>query len=340
MDVNITLRLKNAGFHVQGTDGMFVYLEDPSCILRSFETFIEYAWIAITAITAMLLFGWALSYIRGAKIDSLFINLRNLVLIFGILSAVIPIVNVIYGDDIFAGGCRTIKVSTHEIEKILAAQKNKLATRNIDDLYEDFDIYDSAAMTNLDMPTEIPRGGTTSVSTSENSGEYFANMSDNNSNSTPRTISSTGRGAVSANASNKDVIYVGADGNRYRKTDGTRAWRNNNPGNIISSKFARENGAIGDAGGFAVFPDESTGMAAIGALLRTDKYNSLTVGGAIMRYAPPAENNTSAYQKKLSQLTNIPLNTPMRRLSDEQLQNVANAIRQIEGWKPGRETRI
>ena len=35
--------LKNSGFHGLRADAEFIYMEDPSCILRSFETFINYA---------------------------------------------------------------------------------------------------------------------------------------------------------------------------------------------------------------------------------------------------------------------------------------------------------
>ena len=49
--------LSNAGFRVLGTDGANLYIEDPSCILRSFQTFTEYAWIILTFITGMLIFG-------------------------------------------------------------------------------------------------------------------------------------------------------------------------------------------------------------------------------------------------------------------------------------------
>lgn len=157
MNIEMIFRLlKNAGFRVLGTDGVFIQLEDPSCILRSFETFINFAWITITAITALLLFGWAIAYIRGSKLDSFFINIRNLVLILGTLSAVKPIVNLIWGNDVFARGCKTITVSIAEVQKILDSQNAKLAKRNENDLYEDFSIYDSGSNEIQMEQNEIP----------------------------------------------------------------------------------------------------------------------------------------------------------------------------------------
>ena len=118
--------LANSGINVIGSDSVSVYIEDPSCILRGFETFIEYAWIIITTITGVLLFGWAISMIRGAKND-IFTNLRNLLIMFATLSMVIPIVNVIWGDDLFARGCKTIAVSIDDVNTLLDARNRKLS---------------------------------------------------------------------------------------------------------------------------------------------------------------------------------------------------------------------
>ena len=147
--------LTNSGFHNVRVDPDFVYMEDPSCILRSFETFAHYAWIAILVLTGFMLTGWAISMIRGAKNDFL-TNLRNLIIIFGVLSIAKPMMNVIYGDDLFAHGCRTITVPMTEMNRLLDARNSKLKTHDEFDLYEDFDIYDSGA-TYADVPIhEVP----------------------------------------------------------------------------------------------------------------------------------------------------------------------------------------
>jgi len=119
------------------------------------------------------------------------------------------------------------------------------------------------------------------------------------------------------------------------RSGGTRAWRNNNPGNIEAGQFTRAHGAIGSDGRFAVFPDEATGMAAIVALLRTDRYIHLTVADAITRYAPPNENDTTAYVAALAKRTGIAPTTMLDTLDDAGLRQVALAIRHIEGWHAG-----
>ena len=133
--------LKNSGINVLGANSSSVFIEDPSCILRGFETFIEYAWVIITTVTGVLVFGWAVSLIRGAKND-IFMNLRTLIIMFATLSLVVPIVNMIWGDDLFARGCKRIAISTNDLNTLLDARNKKLKGAS-GDIYEDLDIYDS-----------------------------------------------------------------------------------------------------------------------------------------------------------------------------------------------------
>lgn len=333
MEIQTILRLlKNSGFYILGTDESFIYLEDPSCILRSFETFIEYAWLAITCITGLLLFGWAISLIRGIKIE-IFSNLRNLIIMFGVLSAIIPIVNMIWGDDLFAKGCRTIKVSINEVNELINTRNLELSKKNGDDLYEEINIYDSGVKEYENTMDVLPHEQTYSESplmVPDVPEEVEVSIGTNFLGS--RTTSNK---LKSAKESGKDVIYFNVDGTAHKRTGGSRAWRNMNPGNIIYSEFAKNMGAIGEAGGFAVFPDEETGMKAIYELLRSKNYNKLTIAGAISRYAPPSENDTNAYHRQIQKLTGLSINKRMSDLNDIELSRVANAIKQIEGWKTG-----
>lgn len=148
---------------------------------------------------------------------------------------------------------------------------------------------------------------------------------------TPDTI------AINAVASKYDVVYTHANGGQVKRTGGTRAWRNNNPGCLRYSEFTVAQGAIGHAGGFAVFPDEATGMQAICALLQSDAYKNLTIYQAIFKYAPPHENDTDNYNVSMQKITGMPTTTQLSGLNDNQIMNVARAIRKIEGWAPGHE---
>lgn len=405
--------LSNAGFRVLGTDGANLYIEDPSCILRSFQTFTEYAWIILTFITGMLIFGWAISMIRGAK-NNIFMNLRNLTIMFGTLAATGAILNMIYGGDLFARGCQTVAVDIDTVNEMLDMRQKKMSSQQTD-LYESIDIYDSGVVRAnvtandtdddngntsadntvigdkisipddaddkfipisqklsdtdkdklLDILRRAPDGALTiprdQIKTDDdvfnklpNGGLPIENIpsvdelrdrlmpapsqrdatANNPSAHHPNTISE--QEYTSAVALGRDVVYTTADGRRVRRTGGTRAWRNLNPGNIRYSEFSRNAGAIGQAGGFAVFPDEETGTRAISSLLRGQSYNNLTIARAITRYAPPSENNTAAYHRRIQQITGLNINRRISDLSDGELSRVVDAIRAIEGWEAGR----
>ncbi|MBQ6735922.1 MAG: hypothetical protein IJQ90_00330 [Alphaproteobacteria bacterium] len=143
---NIQNILERSGLRVTGIDTNFIYIEDPSCILRGFETFLGYAWDVLLLITVFLIMGWGISMIRGAKND-IINNMKNLILIFGILTVVPLILNLVYGGDLIGRGCKTLKVSVGEINEILAARAQ---TKSLDaSLYEDIDIYDSGPNSGL-----------------------------------------------------------------------------------------------------------------------------------------------------------------------------------------------
>lgn len=325
MDAETILRLlKNSGYYGLRTDGASIFMEDPSCVLRSFETFIEYAWVFIVCITVVLLFGWAMAMIRGTNnsaVTSIANNFRTLIIIFGTLGLAVPIVNVIWGADLFAYGCREIAVPIDEIGRLLDTRNAKMSDRDKYDLYEELTIFDSG--------TQGSHGYNTSISGAQ---------SETSVNNTATQTMPTGS-PIAATESGKNVIYSYADGTKYSHRDGTRSWRNNNPGNLRYSEFSRKAGAIASAGGFAVFPDEATGMAAIGKLLRTNTYSRLTITQAIERYAPPFENNTIRYNKKIEELTGLSPSMRVADLSDSQIMKMASAIRQIEVWTPGNITK-
>lgn len=140
---------------------------------------------------------------------------------------------------------------------------------------------------------------------------------------------------VSAYDENRSTIIVYANNVEEVRTGGTRAWRNNNPGNLRNYRFSQSHNSLGTAGGFAVFSSEEAGYAALMALLQTKTYQSLSIIDAIRRYAPPNENNTENYQNFIDSVTGIEGNTPMNTLTTEQTNKVAAAIKRMEGWRVG-----
>ncbi len=135
------------------------------------------------------------------------------------------------------------------------------------------------------------------------------------------------------------VEYHRNDGGKLIKTGGTPAWRNNNPGNIRSiGSFASENGSIGEANKFAIFPDYETGRRASARLLRGKGYWDLSIFDAIARYAPAKDKNDVAnYRKLLRKLTNLKLERKLKSLNPDEFQKVIDAIQRVEGWTQGSE---
>lgn len=142
----ITL-LKNSGIKIIKMNDSFIIFEDPACILPAFDTILHYGWIIVLIFTCIMLFGWAVLYIRnGVKLDSLFSNAKSLLLVFVVLSLVKPIVNFVYGDNLFAKKCDTKQVSLSEVQDLLKQRDKNLNSNDAYIQYEVFDVIDSGVL--------------------------------------------------------------------------------------------------------------------------------------------------------------------------------------------------
>jgi hypothetical protein len=111
-------------------------------------------------------------------------------------------------------------------------------------------------------------------------------------------IAAGGLAALYFGARNADAIVETA-----AKFVGVRGIRNNNPGNIdwITDPAKRWDGMIrketaAEGGRFGVFVTAQKGVRAIGQELLLDVRRGVrSVRGLIQNWAPPGENNTSAY---------------------------------------------
>ena len=101
----------------------------------------------------------------------------------------------------------------------------------------------------------------------------------------------------------------------FNKT-GSRAQRNNNPGNINFSSITIGFGAvletipagIDETPRFAKFPSEDSGFACLRELL-TRYYLGMSIIAAFDKYAPSTENNTNAYAQFVCDKTGLTLET-------------------------------
>ena len=127
----------------------------------------------------------------------------------------------------------------------------------------------------------------------------------------------------------KDYTEYGAS-----KTKGDRNDRNNNPGNIRDSEFARKNGSIGkDDKGFAVFDSKDSGSKAMDGLLQNYARNGKdTISSILNKWAPPSDSNdTDAYIARVSQETGIDPNKKLDMSDEKTRSSIAKAMSAHEG---------
>ena len=130
-----------------------------------------------------------------------------------------------------------------------------------------------------------------------------------------------------------NIVQVGGDTGGAPAT-GSRAARNNNPGNIrVSDWTKKQPGFTGEDGGFATFETPAAGAAAMTALLGNYMAGGKnTIGAIISKWAPASDgNNVNAYVSAVSKMTGIPAGKP---LSPADLPAVQQAMAQVEGGGP------
>ena len=110
--------------------------------------------------------------------------------------------------------------------------------------------------------------------------------------------------------------------------------KRNNPGNL---KFANQPGAIGaDEKGFAIFPDQETGMNAMRRQLELDLVERGKTGREfIYKYAPPSDNNpTDAYVKNVFGELGI---DPDKKVDPSRLSDIQRLMVRQEHGREGME---
>jgi hypothetical protein len=119
------------------------------------------------------------------------------------------------------------------------------------------------------------------------------------------------------------------------RTGGSRAWRNNNPGNIGHSPSSKyEIGIVlgGNEGtGEAVFATKLDGEIALANLLSRD-YWTFTIPQMTKKYAPLNADNYATF---LLKQTGSSRYTKLRDLSEEEMQKLTHGIEKFEGWVVG-----
>lgn len=151
---------------------------------------------------------------------------------------------------------------------------------------------------------------------------------------------------IRAEAKNGKIYYNDENGKIEIRSDGSRAWRNNNPGNTKGAQ-----GAIGrDGGHFDIFPDHETGRKAKKNIVmnKYGNYNSIREmlkgkfdgKGKFIKgsaYAPESDkNNPDEYADQIKEWTGLDVdNKKINSLTEEEKEKLLNAIARKEGSKKG-----
>ena len=98
---------------------------------------------------------------------------------------------------------------------------------------------------------------------------------------------------------------------------GTRAWRNNNPGNIWDGLTPTKKKRIWpsqpiDEKGFIIYPTPEAGRQALERQLTIKITRGETLTRLISDWAPPHENNTAAYINFVAGKTGLDPNIPIK----------------------------
>lgn len=136
---------------------------------------------------------------------------------------------------------------------------------------------------------------------------------------------------VKATVKGKTVTYEYANGDKFTIT-GTHPNRDQNPGNVRTSQFARDHGSVGNDGGFAIFPTPSEGWSAMHDVI-TGSFGNLSVNDMIAKYAPPSENDTKGYQATATKLAGVSGDAKISSLTAQQVGTLMNVMaKRVEGW--------
>lgn len=106
-----------------------------------------------------------------------------------------------------------------------------------------------------------------------------------------------------------------------------RSQRNNNPVNLRYAQQFESSGK--DDAGFAIFPTPEAGWRAAHRQIKLDQSRELTLEQFINKFAPPNENDTSAYLQFIAMEFDMFPDTPLSQFSPYAL---AGVMAKIEGY--------
>jgi hypothetical protein len=123
----------------------------------------------------------------------------------------------------------------------------------------------------------------------------------------------------------KKILYNNTE---YLKNNGSRSFRNNNPGNL---RYTGQQGSVGkDGNGFAIFPSYELGKQAHIRQIQLDAQRGYTIADFISKFAPKEENFSEDYTAFL--LRRFPEFHPETSLNDINELELQEYMQRMEGW--------
>lgn len=140
---------------------------------------------------------------------------------------------------------------------------------------------------------------------------------------------------------NHSIIYTDDSGRYFRFSEGTWAWRNHNPGNLVPGDVSSRHHQIGTTGKFAIFPDYENGHAALLDCLQTT-YAKSSIEKLVQAFAPEKDgNNVKVYTKFLRDKTGIHDDEKqVKDFTPNEFDQLWHGIEKMEGYKEGIITEV
>jgi len=135
------------------------------------------------------------------------------------------------------------------------------------------------------------------------------------------------------------VQYFDEQENMTIRSNGSVAWRCNNPAAMLVSPYStsKDRRCIGTAGNakykYAVYPDYQTGHEALIVMLKGSKYFHLTLRQASLRYVEEDPNHIH----KIVRLSKLDPDRIIKSLSEKEFEAYWKSIEENEGWVVGKE---
>ncbi len=119
-----------------------------------------------------------------------------------------------------------------------------------------------------------------------------------------------------------------------------RGLRNRNPGNIRCSAVRYKGECSeGDKDGFRRFESMAWGYRAMFVLLHTYslRYGCRCIADMIARYAPPSENDTAAYVRRVGKASGVDVRAIVDTSDGEVMRRIVGAMSAVENGVPADE---